>query len=289
MIDLHMHTHYSDGELNAEAIIDLALEKGMNAISITDHDTMEAVTYIRENNIDLKGLELINGIEFSVGVDVELESGETKEVEIHLLGYYLDINNKELMDFLTSLEDVRDIRNQELIDKINEVGLDLTFDEVRAMTSQKLVTKAHFAQAMIKKGYSTSNKDAFDVYLGVGRPAYIGKDLPNVKTVIDLIKNAGGYSVLAHPMVYKLSNEDTERLVKTLKELNVNGIECYYSSHTPEQRDFLLSLAKKYNLAITAGSDYHGSQRFEVLGHMNLGETINYSLLDEFRAFVNHK
>lgn len=279
MIDLHIHTTFSDGALSPESIIDLALERNLKSIAITDHDTVNGLVYLSDNNIPNKNLEIINGIEFS---------SEYKGIEIHLLGYFIDIYDKELRDFLKGLEASRDARNKALVEKLNSIGLDITMEFVASLSTEALVTKAHFGQALVEKKYCKTNKEAFDLYLGKGKPGDVERSLLDYKKSIELITNAGGVTVLAHPMLYKLSNKEIEDMVKGLKEDGLFGLECYYSSHQATQTNFLKGLAEKYDLLETAGSDFHGPARTEVLGHMNLGNQVGSEVLDNIKEKAKH-
>lgn len=271
MIDLHIHTTFSDGALSPEGIIELAKERNLKSIAITDHDTVNGLVYLNENKISPNDLEIINGIEFS---------SEYNGLEIHLLGYFIDIENKELCEFLKGLENSRDARNNALVEKLNSIGLDITMEFVASLATEALVTKAHFGQALVEKKYCKTNKEAFDLYLGKGKPGDVERSLIDYKKSIELIKNAGGVTVLAHPMLYKLSNKELENMIKVLKADGLFGIECYYSSHKASQTTLLKSLANKYDLVQTAGSDFHGPARTETLGFMNLGKQVGSEVLD---------
>lgn len=275
MIDLHTHSTYSDGTFSPEELIEEAYKKGIKAIAITDHDTIDGICYAKEKAKELN-IELINGIEFSA---------DYKGIEIHVLGYFLDITNKNLLNLLKDLEKTRDKRNLELIEKLNNIGLDISFDYVKSLSGSGLVTKAHFASAIVEKGYAKTRNEAFSLYLGKGKPAYVQRVLISYKEAIDFILNANGIPVLAHPMIYKMSEKDLDVAIKDLKDSGLCGIECYYPSNTLSQTNFLLSLAKKYNLKITGGSDFHGANRPNVsLGNIFLEKQIDYKLLEDLKT-----
>lgn len=275
MIDLHTHTTFSDGTYTPEEIIKLCYKRNLKAIAITDHDTTEGIKYARDIAKELN-IELIEGIEFSA---------DYKGIEIHVLGYFLDIENKELLNLLEDLKISRDDRNKELIKKLNDIGLDISFDYVKSLSNGGLITKAHFAKAIVKKGYAKTNNEAFSLYLGRGKPAYVPRVLISYKEAIDYILNAGGIPVLAHPMIYKLSDKDIEIAIKDLKEAGLKGIECYYPSNTLSQTNLLVSLSKKYDLKVTGGSDFHGENRPNViLGNIFLEKTINYEILEDLKS-----
>ncbi len=275
MIDLHTHTTFSDGTYTPEEIIKLCHKSNLKAIAITDHDTIDGIKYARDIAKELN-IELVEGIEFSA---------DYKGIEIHVLGYFLDIENKELLSLLEDLKISRDKRNKELIKKLNDIGLDISFDYVKSLSNGGLITKAHFGKAIVKKGYAKTMKDAFNLYLGKGKPAYVSRVLISYKDAIKYILNAGGIPVLAHPMIYKLSDKDLEIAIKDLKDSGLKGIECYYPSNSLSQTNFLLSLAKKYDLKVTAGSDFHGENRPDVaLGNIFLGKQIDYEILEDLKS-----
>lgn len=274
MIDMHTHTTFSDGTYTPSELIDLAHKTGLKAIAITDHDTIDGIKFATQRAKDLN-IELIQGIEFSCGYN---------SIEIHILGYFLDITNKPFLCLLDSLKKTRDKRNKELIQKLQSIGLKICLDDVACLCGGNLITKAHFAKALVQKGYAKTKKDAFNIYLGKNKPAYISRDLIDCKEAIKYIKNAGGKAVLAHPYIYKLSEKELDGLIKNLKENNIDGIECYYPSNTIKQTNHLLNLAKKYNLKITAGSDFHGANREEVtLGNIFLQNKVDYAILQNFK------
>ena len=275
MIDLHTHTTFSDGTYSPEEIIKLCHKSNLKAIAITDHDTIDGIKYARDIAKELN-IELIEGIEFSA---------DYKGIEIHVLGYFLDIENKELLSLLEDLKISRDKRNKELIKKLNDIGLDISFEYVKSLSNGGLITKAHFGKAIVKKGYAKTMKEAFSLYLGKGKPAYVSRVLISYKDAIKYILNAGGIPVLAHPMIYKLSDKDLEIAIKDLKDSGLKGIECYYPSNSLSQTNFLLSLAKKYDLKVTAGSDFHGENRPDVaLGNIFLGKQIDYEILEDLKS-----
>lgn len=274
MIDMHIHTTFSDGTYTPSNVIDLAHKTGLKAIAITDHDTIDGIQFAKQKAKDLN-IELIEGIEFSCGYN---------SIEIHILGYFLDITNKDFLSLLDSLKKTRDKRNKELIKKLQSIGIKLCLDDVASVCGGNLITKAHFAKALVEKGYAKTTQDAFNIYLGKNKPAYISRDLIDYKQAIKYIKNTGGKAVLAHPYIYKLSEKELETLIKNLKENNIDGIECYYPSNTTNQTNHLLNLAKKYNLKITAGSDFHGDNRKEVtLGNIFLQNKVDYNILENFK------
>ena len=277
MIDLHTHSTFSDGTKTPEELILLAKEKGLKAIAISDHDNISGLKSAKYFG-NINEIEVINAIEFSANFNGK---------EIHLLGYFIDTENKQLLNEIKQLEITRDARNKELLEKLNNLNLDITMDYIKELMSKNtssIITKAHFAKALVNKGYAKSIKDAFNLYLGENKPAYVKRELLNYKKAIDIIKNANGICVLAHPYIYGYSEKDLENNIIKLKNEGLDGIECYYSKHTKKQVNNLLNICKKYNLKITAGSDYHGDNRPEVcIGEIFLGEKVDYKILEDLK------
>ena len=274
MIDLHTHSTFSDGTYSPQVLIKLAYENNIKAIAITDHDTIDGISYAIPE-AEKFNIELINGIEISA---------DYKGIEIHILGYFLDIKNTKLLNLLKDLEKTRNKRNQDLINKLNEIGVNISLDYVKSLSPLGLVTRAHFGKAIAEKGYTKNIKEAFNIYLGKGKPAYIKRTLIPYDQAIKIILESNGIPVLAHPMIYKLSNNDLDIAIRELKHAGLKGIECYYPSNTLKQTNTLLSMCEKYNMKITGGSDFHGDNRPDVsLGNIFLGKQIDYKILEDLK------
>ena len=274
MIDLHTHSTFSDGTYSPQELINLAYKNNIKAIAITDHDTIDGISYAIPE-AEKFNIELINGIEISA---------DYKGIEIHILGYFLDIKNTKLLNLLKVLEKTRNKRNQDLINKLNEIGVNISLDYVKSLSPLGLVTRAHFGKAIAEKGYTKNIKEAFNIYLGKGKPAYIKRTLIPYDQAIKIILESNGIPVLAHPMIYKLSNNDLDIAIRELKHAGLKGIECYYPSNTLKQTNTLLSMCKKYNMKITGGSDFHGDNRPDVsLGNIFLGKQIDYKILEDLK------
>lgn len=274
MIDLHIHSTFSDGTKSPEEIILMAKEKGLKAIALSDHDTISGLKSAKYFG-NIHSIEVINALEFSADFNGK---------EIHLLGYFINIENKELLNSIKQLEVTRNIRNAQLIEKLQALNINITMEYLKTLSVSSIITKAHFGRALVNKGYAKSIKEAFFLYLGENKPAFVKKSLIDYKDAINLISNAGGICVLAHPYIYGYSEKDLENNIKKLKDNGLKGIECYYSSHNKKQTNNLLNICQKYNLKITAGSDYHGDNRPEVsLGEIFLGEKINYKILEDLK------
>ncbi|HEY6261635.1 MAG TPA: PHP domain-containing protein [Nitrospiraceae bacterium] len=247
-LDLHLHTTHSDGSLSPTDVLRLAHKARVTALAITDHDIVsgipEAIT---------AGAEL--GIEIIPGVEISSSLGHS---ELHILGYCLRWQDPELNRRLSVLRESRHNRNPQIIERLRSLGLDVTYEEVRALAGTESVGRPHIARLLMDKKYVTSAKDAFDRYLAEGRPAYVARELPSPADAIAWIRAAGGVAVLAHPTWTKVSGEGLNMLVTTLKSAGLGGVEVHYSTHTKRQTAEYLDMAKRLNLLVTGGSDFHG-------------------------------
>lgn len=250
-IDLHTHTTFSDGTFTPTELINYAAKKDIKVIAITDHDNFdgvsEAVSQGKINNI-----KVINGIEMST---------DFEKKEIHIVGLFIDINNKNFNSKLKFLKEKRKKRNELAIEKLQKLNIDINYSELESLSSNKIITRAHFAKLLIKKGYIKTVKECFDIYMGENCPAYVKREVIPPKETIALINDAGGTAILAHPLLYKLTDDKLNEMIAYLKSIGLKGIECLYSTHTKEETEYLISIAKKHNLKISGGSDFHGSNK----------------------------
>ncbi len=248
-IDLHIHTTESDGTLTPSQVVRYAKEKGLKAVAITDHDTIHGNEEAIKEGVN-EGVEVIPGVEISV---------DYSPGTMHMLGYFITTEDPILNEKLTLLQDSRADRNPRIIEKLNKLGLSLTYDEVVQVSGGGQVGRPHMAQVLMEKGYIKSIKEAFDKYLGKGAPAYLDKFRLSAVEAITMITDAGGIPVLAHPFtLYCKSSDELDALVKKLVNQGLQGLEVYYSEHDERKTSSYKLLAKRYNLAITGGSDFHG-------------------------------
>ncbi len=268
-IDLHLHTTYSDGSLPPAEVLALAKKAGVSALAITDHDILDGLPESM-----LAGAEL--GIEIIPGVEISSCHGDN---ELHILGYFLDWKDPEFNRRLTTLRDSRHVRNPRIIQKLNEVGLDITYEEVKTLAGMASVGRPHIARVLMNKGYVTSAKEAFDRYLSNGAAAYVARELPAPSEAIAWIKAARGVAVLAHPTWVKESAEGLFKLCEKLKQEGLGGIEVHYSTHNKQQTSEYLNLAKQLDLLVTGGSDFHGITKPDIevgigRGSLNVSEKL---------------
>jgi hypothetical protein len=247
-LDLHLHTTHSDGSLTPAEVLRLAHKAQVNALAITDHDIVSGIP-------EAMGVGAELGIEVIPGVEISSRLGDS---ELHILGYCLHWEDPELNRRLAALRASRHSRNPQIIERLRSLGLDVTYEEVRALAGTDSVGRPHIARILMDKKYVTSAKEAFDRYLADGRPAYVARDLPEPADAIDWIRAAGGVAVLAHPTWAKVSGEGLNALLTRLKGEGLGGIEVHYSTHTKRQTTEYLDLAKRLNLLVTGGSDFHG-------------------------------
>ncbi|MGH7166018.1 MAG: PHP domain-containing protein [Nitrospiraceae bacterium] len=247
-IDLHLHTTYSDGSRSPADVLALAKAAGVSALAITDHDTVDGLPDALEAGARL-GIEVIPGIEIS---------SRYGESELHILGYLLDWHDPELLHRLAHLRASRHRRNPRIIEKLNELGLALTYEEVKALAGTDSVGRPHIARVLMDKGYVTSAKEAFDRYLAEGAAAYVPRELPEPAAAIAWIRAARGIPVLAHPTWVKANGAGLLALCEKLKAEGLAGIEVHYSTHKPQQTAEYLNLATRLDLLVTGGSDFHG-------------------------------
>jgi len=247
-IDLHLHTTYSDGSLPPTEVLGLAQKAGVSALAITDHDIVDGIPEAIEAGAHL-GIEVIPGIEIS---------SRYGESELHMLGYFLDWKDSSLSSRLVQLRASRHRRNPRIIEKLNELGLDLTYEEVKALAGTGSIGRPHIARVLMAKGYVRSAKEAFDRYLAEGAAAYVPRDLPEPAEAIAWIRTARGIPVLAHPTWVKESAEGLFGLCDKLKAEGLGGIEVHYSTHKPQQTSQFLEIARRLDLLVTGGSDFHG-------------------------------
>ncbi|MBA5865557.1 MAG: PHP domain-containing protein [Nitrospira sp. CR1.3] len=247
-IDLHLHTTHSDGSLRPSEVLTLAKAAQVTALAITDHDITAGLPEALTTGEAL-------GIEVIPGVEVSSFDGKS---ELHILGYCMNWQDPLFDSRLAALRASRHRRNPLIIERLRAAGLDVTYEEVRALAGTDSVGRPHIAQLLMNKRYVTSAKDAFDRYLAEGRPAYVARELPTPAEAIGWIREAKGVAVLAHPTWVKESGEGLKACVTALKEAGLGGIEVHYSTHTKAQTSSYLELGRQLNLLITGGSDFHG-------------------------------
>lgn len=276
-VDLHTHSCYSDGTLTPAELVELAYEKKLSAIALTDHDTINGIGKAKEAAAKYP-IKLISGIEISSLHDL----GKSVK-ELHILGLGIDENSGMLLEKLDKFNMQRQKRNEKMLRLINEHVMKIDQDEFEQRFHDTVITRAHYAQFIHEKGAVSSVKEAFDRYLADGKPCYIPKEGITSKEVIECILEAKGHPVLAHPPQYRLGKTALDDLICVLKEYGIEGIETVYSTYTAQQERELRHLASKYKLHMTGGSDYHGKAKPDIQLGNGLG---NLYVPDEFAQWL---
>ncbi len=282
-IDLHTHTTASDGSLSPSELVQKAHEIGLAALAVTDHDTIGGLA---EAQAEAERL----GLDFLPGVELSVEDGGGR---FHLLGYGFDPEFPEFAENLASLRRSRALRNTQMAEKMAALGLPVTMDDVRAAArkhaedgEEAVIARPHFAQALIAKGVVGSVSEAFDKYLASGKPLYQAKEVLTPADAIALLHRAGGVAVMAHPGLVPLSQAALAARVASLAgDAGMDGIEAYYSQHSPNETAFFLDLAHAHSLLVTGGSDFHGVPKPHVpLGIVFGGKPTRADLLSALRT-----
>jgi predicted metal-dependent phosphoesterase TrpH len=261
VIDLHAHTTASDGSLSPRQLVELAKKSGITTLGITDHDTVDGIDEARRTGKEQE-LDIVPGLEFSA----EYEPGT-----MHILAYEIDPAYRPLLDELAKRRHDRDERNPKIIRVLQGLGVDITIEEVAAAAGGDVVGRPHIGKVLVEKGYAASVSDAFARYLDKNRPAFVRQEKIAPARAIELITKAGGVATLAHPYQTKLMADSLERLVEQLVEQGLQGIEVYYSRHTPEMIRHYRSIARHYDLVETGGSDFHGAPKPDIRLGTGLG------------------
>jgi len=279
-VDLHLHTTASDGAMTPSAIVRYAKTKGLEAIAITDHDTIEGLDEgLREG--EKIGFEVIPGVEISA---------EYSPGSMHLLGYFFEVHDPLLKGKLDYLQKARADRNPKIIENLNRLGVKIRYEEVVKVSGGGQVGRPHFAQVLIEKGYVRSFQEAFERFLKKGAPAYVDKLRFKPKEAISFIEEAGGVTVLAHPKTLGMSGSSAlEKTLLDLIEIGLKGVEIFYPEHTPMEVAQFKALAERYGLLMTGGTDYHGIAKEELDIGIGRGEMrLPYSLVEGLKAALNH-
>lgn len=255
MIDLHIHSTASDGSFSPRQILTLAKDAGVGAISLTDHDSIAGIKEIQDN-ISQYPMEFITGVEISCEPPDAFKSIGS----VHLLGYGFSVYDKRLNQVLKQAVRSRDERNPKIIERLNELGVDISLAEVAKRFGADQTGRPHIAELLKEKGVVKSFREAFDTYLGKDKPAHVEKFKISCEEAIQIILDAGGLPVLAHPGLLEFNrSRGLESFVDLLTDFGLQGIEVFYTDHDPQKQEYLKNLAQDRKLLATGGSDFHGS------------------------------
>jgi len=277
--DLHMHTIHSDGTLTPRALVNLAKQKGLACVALTDHDTLSGVEEAQEEGNRI-GIEVISGVEISV----KFEPGT-----MHILGFFVDRNSKALHDGLALIQDARRARNPMIVEKLRAQGVEISLEEVKRESGGDQIGRPHFARVLVKKRFVKDFEEAFNKYLAKGAPAYVDKRKLTSREALSMIEEAGGLAALAHPKYLKLDSEPDqfEKTIERLKQEGMKGLEVYSSCQSRAEAARYRKTAERLGLVITGGSDFHGANRPQVsLGWLGDGVKLSYETVDQMKKLL---
>jgi predicted metal-dependent phosphoesterase TrpH len=241
--DLHLHTNFSDGTFTPEELVFQAQKAGLACIAVTDHDSVEACVRAGAACASVK-------MEFIPGTELTAEHDDT---ELHLLGYFLDTHNEKLLTEIARFQVVRQSRIHEMVALINKLGTPLKAESVFTLANCKSPGRPHVARAMVKEGFVKNLDEAFERFLKKGRPAWVPKSKISALEAIELVHQAGGLAVMAHPGLNR-----TDNIIPALVAAGMDGIECFHTKHSTTMSERYLEIADKHHLLVTGGSDCHG-------------------------------
>jgi len=247
-VDLHVHTALSDGSLKPAEVVWLAVDMGLAAIAVADHDTVDGNAEAFAEGAQ-QGLEVIPGVEISC---------DFTPINVHVVGLFIDPTHDELAEALVEVREYRKRRNPKILAKLAELGMPIELDEVAAKAGGRTIGRPHIAEVMVEKGYVADFREAFDRYLAHNKPAYVGRRRIAAEEGIEIIHGAGGLAFLAHPGVYALPSRILDNMVFKLARAGLDGVEVYYSDHLPADTAFLRRLVDEYDLLASGGTDFHG-------------------------------
>ena len=275
-IDLHTHTTASDGAMRPEELVRYAESCGLDAVAITDHDSVAGLEEAHKASHGL-AIEVIDGVELSAEYPAEL----------HILGYFMDPYAAILQGAVAELQRWRGVRNGQMIDRLNELGFSITREDVLARkpgADMASIGRVHMALALVEKGYIATVQAAFDEYLTKTGKAYIERQRFSPQKSIEIIKQSGGYAFFAHPALTQKNPDKLSALVEELMGYGLDGIECYHSAHSDEFCELCLALCRKYDLMVSGGSDFHGQNRPDVkLGQVCGGRYLEAHILTDMK------
>ena len=263
MVDLHVHSNCSDGSFTPKELVEYALTHDISAFALTDHDTVagldEAIACARElsgniceKNPEGNTVEVVPGIEFST---------EYEGRDIHIVGLFIDYKCDTFITHLTEFVASRDTRNEKMCALLREHGVNITYEGLQAQFPDAVITRAHYARFLLENEYVKSMNEAFDRYVGDHAPCFLPREKITPVQAVELILSVGGVPVLAHPVLYGMGSARLEKLVSALADAGLVAIEAIYSSYTNADTQEMQTLARRYGLLVSGGSDFHGSNK----------------------------
>ncbi len=275
LTDLHVHSCCSDGTYTPTELVLYAKEKGLKAFALTDHDTILGIEEAMAAG-KAQGVEVIPGIEFSTNY---------REKDIHVLGLGIDWKDARFLKKLREFQDSRDLRNRKMIARMADCSVHITYEKMQEAFPNSTWTRANFARYLVDHNYAKNPKEAFSRYVGDDAPCFVPREKVTPFQAVELIRENGGLSVLAHPVLYRLSDEDLDTLTARLKNSGLDGIEALYSTYHWYDETHIKMLARRHGLSVTGGSDFHGLNKPDIdlgVGRGNL--KIPYALWLSLKA-----
>ncbi len=284
LADLHTHTYFSDGTFSPEALVDLACQKNVAALAVTDHDTVDGCERAALRSRE-KGIDFVPGVELSIEYDLP-GSGH-----LHLLGLFIDYKKTELVQALAKLKEARKLRALKILSRLNSLGMRITTDELSVAVKDGSPGRPHIVELMLQKGYIPNAMEGYTRYLAKGKPAYVPKEKLKLQAAIQLIHQAGGLAILAHPVSLRYASYARmgEEILK-FKAMGLDGVEVFYPSHDYYFTKWLLDFVRKYFLAVSGGSDFHGLAKADIeLGTGRGNLKVAYSVYENLKETLGNK
>lgn len=248
---MHIHTIASDGTFTPEEVVKRAKSFGMKTIAITDHDTVDGLAEGKKTAEEV-GIEFIQGIEISCNVD---------NLEVHILGYFLNLEDGEFLAELKELKKARENRNKKVVEKLEKCGIVVDMEKVKNMAPGNIISRVHIANYLVEIGAASSKNDAFERYLGKNGVAYVPKENFPPERAVKMLHANGAFVSIAHPKLITQNDGLLENMISELRKLGLGGLEAIYSTFTPSEKRKYKKMAKRHSLLVTGGSDFHGANR----------------------------
>ncbi len=278
MIDLHTHTRFSDGSLTPTEVVELAAREGLSAVAITDHDSIGGLEEALAAGERL-GIEVVPGVELNL---------EHEQVTMDLLGYFFDCcPGDEMQAELAELRGYRDERNARILERLAEMGMTLDPKRLAAIAENGSAGRPHIGEAMRQAGYVASVSEAFHLYLGRGKPAWVDRRRLSLRKAVALLRASGGLPVIAHPGIIRTDRAGLAAIVREAARAGVAGLECHYPLHDDETVATCRALCERHSLAPTGGSDFHGAMKPNItIGRADGGRPVPDELLEGLRRLA---
>lgn len=279
MIDMHVHSSASDGTFAPSDLLAEAKKAGLCAMALTDHDTMDGIEEAQQAANEL-GIELVPGVEIST---------EYNGREIHVLGYYVSQESPRLKAMLEEFRDFRVTRNVRMVERLREEGFSITMEQLREKFPDSVLTRAHMSRFLCDTGQLPDTRTAFSKYLGENCCCYIDRPRISPADAVELIREAGGLAVLAHPVLCNLPDEELLEMIAEMKQAGMCGLEAVYSENTADDEAHMKKLAEEFDLCVTGGSDFHGKNKPDIqLGKGKGNLHIPYAYLQSLKELQSN-